>query len=117
MPNVIEVQDLLKRFDGVAAVNGISFSVAKGEFFGLLGPNGAGKTTTIRMLYGFSPPTGGSLKVFGLDIKPHWRPIKSRIGVCHQENTLDPDLTVEQNLHVYARYFSIPKKEAAEHAR
>ena len=117
MPNVIEVQDLLKRFDGVAAVNGISFSVAKGEFFGLLGPNGAGKTTTIRMLYGFSPPTGGSLKVFGLDIKTHWRPIKSRIGVCHQENTLDPDLTVEQNLHVYARYFSIPKKEAAEYAR
>ena len=117
MSNVIEVQDLLKRFDGVAAVNGISFSVAKGEFFGLLGPNGAGKTTTIRMLYGFSPPTGGSLKVFGLDIKTHWRPIKSRIGVCHQENTLDPDLTVEQNLHVYARYFSIPKKEAAEHAR
>ena len=116
MPNVIEVQDLLKRFDGVAAVNGISFSVAKGEFFGLLGPNGAGKTTTIRMLYGFSPPTGGSLKVFGLDIKTHWRPIKSRIGVCHQENTLDPDLTVEQNLHVYARYFSIPKREAAEHA-
>ena len=117
MSNVIEVQDLLKRFDGVAAVNGISFSVAKGEFFGLLGPNGAGKTTTIRMLYGFSPPTGGSLKVFGLDIKTHWRPIKTRIGVCHQENTLDPDLTVEQNLHVYARYFSISKKEATEHAR
>jgi lipooligosaccharide transport system ATP-binding protein len=117
MPNVIEVQDLLKRFNGVAAVNGISFSVAKGEFFGLLGPNGAGKTTTIRMLYGFSPPTGGSLNVFGLDIKTHWRPIKSRIGVCHQENTLDPDLTVEQNLHVYARYFSIPKNEATEHAR
>ncbi|MGA8239494.1 MAG: ATP-binding cassette domain-containing protein [Desulfobacterales bacterium] len=117
MSNVIEVQDLLKHFDGVAAINGISFSVAKGEFFGLLGPNGAGKTTTIRMLYGFSPPTGGSLKVFGLDIKTHWRPIKSRIGVCHQENTLDPDLTVEQNLHVYARYFAIPKKEAAEYAR
>ncbi|MGD9184666.1 MAG: ATP-binding cassette domain-containing protein, partial [Desulfobacterales bacterium] len=51
MSNVIEVQDLQKHFDGVAAVNGISFSVAKGEFFGLLGPNGAGKTTTIRMLY------------------------------------------------------------------
>ena len=117
MSNAIEVQDLLKRFDGVAAVNGISFSVAKGEFFGLLGPNGAGKTTTIRMLYGFSPATGGNLNVFGLDIKTHWRSIKSRIGVCHQENTLDPDLTVEQNLHVYARYFSIPKKEAVEHAR
>jgi len=115
MANVIEVRDLLKQFNGLAAVDGISFEVAKGEFFGLLGPNGAGKTTTIRMLYGFAPPTGGSLKVFGLDMKSHWRPIKCRIGVCHQENTLDPDLTVEQNLHVYARYFSIPKKEAVRH--
>ncbi|MFZ0134550.1 MAG: ABC transporter ATP-binding protein, partial [Desulfobacterales bacterium] len=117
MSNVIEVRDLLKHFDGIQAVNGISFTVAQGEFFGLLGPNGAGKTTTIRMLYGFAPPTGGSLQVFGRDMHRHWRTIKSRIGVCHQENTLDPDLTVEQNLHVYARYFSIPQKEAAGHAR
>ncbi len=116
MSNVIEVRDLLKHFDGIEAVNGISFAVARGEFFGLLGPNGAGKTTTIRMLYGFAPPTGGRLRVFGLDMQGHWRTIKSRIGVCHQENTLDPDLTVEQNLHVYARYFSIPQKEAAAHA-
>jgi lipooligosaccharide transport system ATP-binding protein len=52
-----------------------------------------------------------------MDISREWRRIKAKIGVCQQENTLDPDLTVEQNLHVYARYFSIPKKEAAEHAR
>ena len=57
-PPIIEVSGLVKRFDGITAVDDISFTVRKGEFFGLLGPNGAGKTTTIRMLYGFSPPTG-----------------------------------------------------------
>jgi lipooligosaccharide transport system ATP-binding protein len=106
---VIDVQNLVKEFDGMTAVDSISFSVKAGEFFGLLGPNGAGKTTTIRMLYGFSPPTAGQLRLFGLDICRHWRNIKARIGVCQQENTLDPDLTVEQNLHIYAGYFSIPK--------
>jgi lipooligosaccharide transport system ATP-binding protein len=117
MSNVIEVQDLFKCFQDLRAVDGISFSVNRGEFFGLLGPNGAGKTTTIRMLYGFSPPSGGRLEIFGYNINSHWRAIKSRIGVCHQDNTLDPDLTVEQNLLVYARYFSISKKKALDHAR
>ena len=116
MPDVIEVRHLSKHFDDKAAVKDISFSVAEGEFFGLLGPNGAGKTTTIRMLYGFTPPSGGTLRLFGLDIGSDWRQIKSRIGVCHQENTLDPDLSVEQNLHVFARYFSISPKEASARA-
>ena len=114
MDKIIDTQNLVKQFDGFTAVNDISFSVDRGEFFGLLGPNGAGKTTTIRMLYGFSPPTRGTLQIFGMDIKTDFRKIKSRIGVCQQENTLDPDLSVEQNLHVFAGYFSIPKKEAAE---
>ena len=111
MEKIIEVQNLVKKFNGFTAVDGVSFSVAKGEFMGFLGPNGAGKTTTIRMLYGFSPPTGGLLKIFGMDIKSNWREIKSRIGVCQQDNTLDPDLSVVQNLHVYAGYFSIKKQE------
>jgi len=110
---IIEVQQLHKQFNGLVAVDSISFSVEKAEFFGLLGPNGAGKTTTIRMLYGFLPSTEGSIRIFGLDIRRDWRKIKARIGVCQQDNTLDPDLTVEQNLHVFAGYFSIPKKEAA----
>lgn len=114
MEHIIEVQNLVKQFNGLTAVDGISFSVDRGEFFGLLGPNGAGKTTTIRMLYGFSPPTRGELRIFGLNIGTDWRKIKSGIGVCQQDNTLDPDLSVEQNLHVFAGYFSIPKKEAAE---
>jgi lipooligosaccharide transport system ATP-binding protein len=114
MDKIIEIQDLIKQFNGFTAVNEISFSVKGGEFFGLLGPNGAGKTTTIRMLYGFSPPTRGKLLIFGMNINTHFRRIKARIGVCQQENTLDPDLSVEQNLHVFAGYFLIPKKEAAE---
>jgi lipooligosaccharide transport system ATP-binding protein len=117
MDKIIETQDLIKQFDGLTAVNKISFSVNGGEFFGLLGPNGAGKTTTIRMLYGFSPPTRGKLLIFGMNIDTYFRRIKNRIGVCHQENTLDPDLSVEQNLHVFAGYFLIPKKEAVERSR
>ncbi|MDH4204907.1 MAG: ABC transporter ATP-binding protein [Desulfobacteraceae bacterium] len=114
MDKIIDIQNLVKQFNGFTAVNDISFSVDQGEFFGLLGPNGAGKTTTIRMLYGFSPPTRGKLRIFGMDIRTDFRKIKARIGVCQQDNTLDPDLSVEQNLHVFAGYFSIPKKEAAE---
>jgi lipooligosaccharide transport system ATP-binding protein len=109
---VIEVQKLNKQFNGLVAVDSISFSVEKAEFFGLLGPNGAGKTTTIRMLYGFLPSTQGSIRIFGMDIHRDWRQIKARIGVCQQDNTLDPDLTVEQNLVVFSKYFSIPKNEA-----
>ena len=112
--NVIEVRQLHKQFNGMAAVDSLSFDVAKAEFFGLLGPNGAGKTTTIRMLYGFLPSTNGSIRIFGMDLSRDWRQIKARIGVCQQDNTLDPDLTVEQNLHIFARYFSIPRKEARE---
>jgi lipooligosaccharide transport system ATP-binding protein len=116
MTALIQARHLVKQYNGVAAVDGISFSVAPGEFFGLLGPNGAGKTTTIRMLYGFSPVSQGRLTLFGQDIATHWRTIKSRIGVCQQDNTLDPDLTVEQNLLIYAGYFSIPAAQARERA-
>jgi lipooligosaccharide transport system ATP-binding protein len=113
---IVEAENLLKKFGDFVAVNQISFQVGSGECFGILGPNGAGKTTTIRMVYGFSPMSGGSLKVFGLDISRDWRQIKSRIGVCQQENSLDPDLTVLQNLEVFARYFDMPKKDAREKA-
>jgi lipooligosaccharide transport system ATP-binding protein len=116
MTPIIEIRELVKTYNGVTAVNGISFSVEKGAFFGLLGPNGAGKTTTIRMLYGFTPPTRGQLSVFGKEITSDWRAIKGRIGICHQENTLDPDLTVLQNLLVYAGYFAMPKARARQRA-
>jgi len=115
-PTIVEADHLLKRLGDFTAVYGISFGVTSGECFGILGPNGAGKTTTIRMVYGFSPITSGNLKVFGMDISKDWRQIKARIGVCQQENSLDPDLTVLQNLQVFASYFDIPKREARKRA-
>jgi len=113
---VIAASNLKKSFGSFTAVNDISFSVDKGMCFGFLGPNGAGKTSTIRMIYGFSPITSGDIFVFGLDIKKQYRIIKARIGVCQQENTLDPDLTVMQNFEVFARYFDLDKKTARERA-
>lgn len=114
---VVDAKNLTKTFNDFVAVNRISFKVTSGECFGILGPNGAGKTTTVRMLYGFLPMTSGSLQVFGLDIIKDWRRIKARIGVCQQDNSLDPDLTVLQNLEVFARYFDIPKYESRERAK
>lgn len=114
--HVIEASNLQKSFDGFNAVDGISFTLKRGDCLGLLGPNGAGKTSTIRMIYGFTPMTGGSLKIFGIDITSGWRTIRSRIGVCQQENNLDPDLSVLENLQLYARYFDIPKRSATDKA-
>jgi lipooligosaccharide transport system ATP-binding protein len=112
LPHVIEAKHLTKQFNDLVAVDSISFHLLPGECLGLLGPNGAGKTSTVRMTYGFSPITSGTLRLFGLDIQTDWRAIKSRIGVCQQENNLDPDLTVIQNLQVFARYFDIPRTRA-----
>ena len=86
---ILQVDNLVKRYNGVSAVDSISFAVRAGECFGLLGPNGAGKTSAIRMIYGFAPPSSGSLRVFGLDVAVDWRRIRSRVGVCQQDNTLD----------------------------
>jgi len=113
---IIEAENLKKAFGDLVAVDGISFKVRQGECFGILGPNGAGKTSTIRMIYGYSPVTGGRLSVFGLDASRSLRAIKSRIGVCQQENNLDPDLTVFQNLEVFARYFDISPQQARKKA-
>ena len=117
MSNIIEAHNLRKEYGQFVAVNNITFTIKTGECFGILGPNGAGKTTTIRMLYGGSPLTSGNLNVFGYNTTTESRLIKSRIGVCQQENNLDPDLTVQENLEVFARYFNIPKKEACERAK
>ncbi|MEM5788652.1 MAG: ABC transporter ATP-binding protein [Syntrophobacteraceae bacterium] len=112
--HIIEARELRKNFGNLVAVDGISFALQAGQCLGLLGPNGAGKTSTIRMVYGFSPITSGSLRIFGMDITTGWRAIKAKLGVCQQENNLDPDLTVLQNLEVFARYYDIPRKDAHE---
>jgi len=114
--HIVQAADLRKNFGSFPAVDGVSFHLASGECLGLLGPNGAGKTSTIRMVYGFSPMTSGRLEVFGLDINSRWRQIRSKIGVCQQENNLDPDLTVLQNLEIFARYFNIARKESRNRA-
>jgi lipooligosaccharide transport system ATP-binding protein len=116
MQTVIVAQNLVKKFGELTAVDDVSFDIFTGECFGILGPNGAGKTSTIKMIYGLSPITAGSLHVFGLEVTEHARQIKSRIGVCQQENNLDPELTVRQNLEVFARYFDIPPQVARERA-
>ena len=116
MDDILRIDNLRKAFGSQTAVDGISLRVRPGECFGLLGPNGAGKTTTIRMLYGYTPRDAGSLRLFGLDLDGHLRQIKARIGVCQQEDSLDPDLNVRRNLVGYARYFSIPKAEAEARA-
>ena len=113
---ILHVESLRKAYGSLNAVDGISFAVQPGECFGLLGPNGAGKTTTIRMLYGYTPRDSGRLELFGLDIDRHLREIKRRTGICQQEDSLDPDLSVRDNLIGYARYFSIPRREAQQSA-
>jgi lipooligosaccharide transport system ATP-binding protein len=101
---------LKKAYGDFEAVKGVDFEVYRGECFGFLGPNGAGKTTTMKMIYGAAVPTGGELKVAGLDVRRHEREVKRRIGVVPQENNLDEDLKVRENLLVYGRYFDLPKK-------
>jgi lipooligosaccharide transport system ATP-binding protein len=110
----IDAQHLRKTYGDLVAVDDVSFQLLPGECLGILGPNGAGKTTIIRMIYGFSPMADGVLRVFGLDTRGNMRTIKARIGVFQQENSLDPDLTVRQNLEVFAGYFNIPRRTAQE---
>jgi lipooligosaccharide transport system ATP-binding protein len=117
MQAIITAKHLTKRYGDLIAVDDISFDILPGECYGILGPNGAGKTTTIRMLYGFSPMTAGDLTVFGLDLREHLRAIKSRIGVCQQENNLDPDLNLLQNLEVFGLFFDLTRRQAREKAR
>jgi len=111
--SLIQAQQLVKRFGALNAVDGIDFSVEKGECFGFLGPNGAGKTTLMKMIYCFSPRTGGDLSIFGLDPGKDAALIKNRIGVVAQTDNLDDQLTVTQNLEVYAGYFGLSRKAIA----
>lgn len=108
---IIEAKNLVKKYGTLTAVDGISFHINAGEFFGFLGPNGAGKTTTLKMIYGFSPLSEGSLTILGLNPKDDLRNIKRKIGVAPQEMSLDPDLTVIQNLKIFARYFDLTKDQ------
>ncbi|MBI4320683.1 MAG: ABC transporter ATP-binding protein [Chloroflexi bacterium] len=109
---IIVAKGLTKKYGDLVAVDHVDFAVEEGECFGFLGPNGAGKTTTMKMIFCVSPVTGGELCVASLDVRTSPRDIKSIVGVVPQDNNLDPDLTVLENLLVYARYFDIPKPVA-----
>jgi len=105
---LVHARALTKRFGGFTAVNAVDFDVRTGEAFGFLGPNGAGKTSTMRMIACSSPITEGDLSVIGLDPRRQAPQIKSRLGVVPQIDNLDAELTVRENLEMYARYFDIP---------
>jgi lipooligosaccharide transport system ATP-binding protein len=118
---MISARGLRKSFEDrsgatVEAVKGIDIDVRRGEAFGFLGPNGAGKSSTMRMIASVSPVTGGELRILGLDPAEHGPAIRSRLGVCPQEDTLDNELNVFDNLYIYGRYFGIPKREVRERA-
>ena len=121
MPSVgteplIHARGLTKRFSSFTAVDGIDFDVHAGEAFGFLGPNGAGKTSTMRMIGCASPVTAGDLRVIGMDPGTHASAIKARLGVVPQQNNLDNEITVRENLLMYARYFDISAAVARQRA-
>jgi lipooligosaccharide transport system ATP-binding protein len=111
--DIVTAKGLTKDFNGLRAVDAVDFEIQRGECFGFLGPNGAGKTTVMRVLYCFIEPTSGDVKVFDINVKDNPTLIKSRLGVMPQEENLDLELSVVENLVVYARYFDIPKKKAS----
>jgi ABC-2 type transport system ATP-binding protein len=98
---------LTKRYGDLAAVNGIDFSVAQGEIFAFLGPNGAGKSTTIKMLCTLARPTSGRANVAGFDVVTQARAVRRHIGLVFQEQTLDDQLTAEENLRFHAVLYGI----------
>ena len=113
MNNVlVSAKDLRKNYGSLTAVDGISFEIREGECFGFLGPNGAGKTTTVKMIHCVSPVTSGTLLVNGRAAHIDNRDIKRMTGLIPQEITLDPDLTVAENLIIFARFFDISRREA-----
>jgi lipooligosaccharide transport system ATP-binding protein len=111
-PPLVSARHLTKRFDSFTAVDGIDFDVRAGEAFGFLGPNGAGKTSTMRMIGCASPLTSGDLRIFGLDPRTQASQIKARLGVVPQLDNLDTEITVKENLLMYARYFDVPSAVA-----
>ena len=111
---LIKASGLTKRFGQFTAVDGIDFELRRGEAFGFLGPNGAGKSSTMRMIGCVSPPSGGELRILGMDPVRQGPAIRARLGVVPQEDALDVELSVRENLLIYGRYFGLPRSVIAE---
>jgi lipooligosaccharide transport system ATP-binding protein len=113
---VVEARGLSKRYGGFVAVDAIDFEVRPGEVLGLLGPNGAGKSTTMRMIYQVTPPSEGTLRIFGLPSGRDARRIKARLGVVPQMDNLDEELSVQDNLRIHGRYHGLSARDARDRA-
>src|ERR1700687_3380065 len=109
---MIEVSDLTKSYAGHAAVNGISFTVARGEIVGFLGPNGAGKSTTMRILSCYMPATSGSARVAGFDVFTQANEVRRRIGYMPENNRLHPDMRVREYLKFRARLKGLSRRRS-----
>ena len=114
--SLIHARGLTKRFGNFTAVDHIDFDVHAGEAFGFLGPNGAGKTSTMRMIGCASPVSDGELRVLDMSPRLDASRIKARLGVVPQQDNLDTEITVRENLLMYARYFDIPRHDAQKRA-
>jgi len=113
---VVEARGISKKFGERFAVDHLDLDVPAGVCFGLLGPNGAGKTTTLRMIYGVTRATAGTIRVFGMDIVQHLRTVRSRLGVTLQQNVLIEALTPKENLLVFGRYHLLREPELSRRA-
>ncbi len=107
----VDVRGLTKRYDDLVAVDGVDFSVGQGEIFAFLGPNGAGKSTTIKMLCTLAQPTSGRAWVAGFDIASQAKSVRRHIGLVFQEQTLDDQLTAEENLRFHAVLYGVPHRQ------
>src|SRR4249919_1758694 len=107
----IEVRDIVKRFGDFTAVKGVSFGVEEGEIFGLLGPNGAGKSTLIRMMTTLLAPTAGTAVINGFDVTKNANGVRESIGVIPQALTTDLELSVEENLLIFAKLYGVPREK------
>jgi len=112
--NAIEVDHIVKKYGDFTAVDDVSFAVKEGEIFGLLGPNGAGKSTLIRMMTTLIPITAGAARIMGHDVSKEPDSARQTIGVIPQALTSDIDLTVEENLNIYAKLYEVPAKKRKE---
>ena len=111
MNNIIEVKNLTKQFNGLTAVDHISFEVKKGEIFGFLGPNGAGKSTTINILSTLLIPTDGDAAINSFNVLTQRDDVRKSIGLVFQDPSLDDRLTAEENLRFHAKLYGVPKEE------
>lgn len=106
---ILEIDKVVKRFDGFTAVDGVSLQVRAGETVGLLGVNGAGKTTLMNMILGLTTPTSGTIRAFGMDLRTHRLEILQRANFCTTYATLPGNVKVRHNLEIFARLYSVPK--------